>query len=218
MSDAHFGSTFGPSTIGALNVVAGTTHGVSPAGCGENGHDDRATPSRARRLLGAAAATMTGKNIGDLMNAAGVTWGWFAGGFSRPVPNGHAVCGHAQERRRRGRRRLPPAPQAVPVLRLDGEPAPRAADVGGQRSASTDAGQPPVRPDRLRRGAGRRQPAAGLVPEGDRRPRTRTPATRARSTSSASSCARSTRSRPRRSGARPRSSWPTTTPTAGTTT
>jgi phospholipase C len=41
---------------------------------------------------------MSGGNIGDLMNAAGVTWGWFAGGF-RPTswePNGDAVCAGSQ--------------------------------------------------------------------------------------------------------------------------
>ena len=37
MSDNHFGSTYGPSTIGAINLVAGTTHGVTPAAAGENG-------------------------------------------------------------------------------------------------------------------------------------------------------------------------------------
>jgi len=36
----------------------------------------------------------TGKNIGDLLNDEGVTWGWFQGGF-RPTTttNGWAVCG-----------------------------------------------------------------------------------------------------------------------------
>ena len=54
---------------------------------------------------GAGLATFSGRNIGDLMNTAGVTWGWFAGGF-RPTSweaNGDAVCaGRRNERRRRG--------------------------------------------------------------------------------------------------------------------
>ena len=79
-------------------------------------------------------------------------------------------------------------------------------------------GQPPVRPDRLRRRAGRRQPAVGLLPEGRPRSRTATRPTPTRSTSSTSSPARSTRSSSRPSGRAPRSSSPTTTPTAGTTT
>src|SRR5262249_46074053 len=36
---------------------------------------------------------MTGRNVGDLLNAKGVTWGWFQGGFA-PSDNqgGKAVC------------------------------------------------------------------------------------------------------------------------------
>ena len=33
------------------------------------------------RLVGA-----TGRNIGDLLNAKGVTWGWFQGGFAPTTP------------------------------------------------------------------------------------------------------------------------------------
>jgi phospholipase C len=38
---------------------------------------------------------LTGKNVGDLLNAAGVTWGWFQGGFkpSSITSAGRAVCG-----------------------------------------------------------------------------------------------------------------------------
>ncbi len=34
MSDRFFGTTFGPSTIGAINLISGNTHGVSPVGAG----------------------------------------------------------------------------------------------------------------------------------------------------------------------------------------
>src|SRR5207253_3525151 len=35
-----------------------------------------------------------GKNIGDLLNDAGVTWGWFEGGFDLSIvnPNGTTGC------------------------------------------------------------------------------------------------------------------------------
>ncbi len=37
---------------------------------------------------------MTGKNVGDLLNDRGVTWGWFQGGFQPTgTANGYAVCG-----------------------------------------------------------------------------------------------------------------------------
>ena len=33
-----------------------------------------------------AKIQMTGKNIGDLLNAKNISWGWFSSGFS-PTPN-----------------------------------------------------------------------------------------------------------------------------------
>jgi phospholipase C len=39
--------------------------------------------------------TVTGKNVGDLLNAKGITWGWFQGGFAPTGVDsmGRAVCG-----------------------------------------------------------------------------------------------------------------------------
>jgi len=39
--------------------------------------------------------TMSGKNVGDLLNAKGVTWGWFQGGFglTGTNPDGTPACG-----------------------------------------------------------------------------------------------------------------------------
>ena len=36
---------------------------------------------------------MNGKNIGDLLNAKNITWGWFQGGFKPTNTDGKAVCG-----------------------------------------------------------------------------------------------------------------------------
>jgi len=102
MSDNNFASTFGPSVPQALNLIAGQTHGVTtsaPTSAVANGtlignlvptHDDC-------DLLASTNPTtmqMTGRNIGDLLDAKHVTWGWFTGGF-RPtsVTNGTAFCG-----------------------------------------------------------------------------------------------------------------------------
>ena len=39
-------------------------------------------------------AEMGGKNIGDLLSTAGVTWGWFAGGFNLNLTNAiRCTCG-----------------------------------------------------------------------------------------------------------------------------
>src|SRR5262249_3363204 len=46
---------------------------------------------------------LTGTNIGDLLNAAGVTWGWFHGGFQPTgTANGFAVCGSSHTNIRGG--------------------------------------------------------------------------------------------------------------------
>src|SRR3954471_9624572 len=101
MSDAHFGTTFGPSTIGAINLVSANTHGVQQAQLGEGGTliaNSQPALDDCSAGKGAGLATMSGRTIGDVMNAAGVTWGWFAGGF-RPTSwqaNGDAVCAGSQ--------------------------------------------------------------------------------------------------------------------------
>jgi phospholipase C len=112
MSDRSFSTTFGPSTPGALNLIAGQTHGARLApdttgrvgsaagnvtaidanGVGSVIGDPRPSPALDDCTLPSPAApanprtyiTVTGRNIGDLLNDRGVTWGWFQGGF-RPA-------------------------------------------------------------------------------------------------------------------------------------
>lgn len=103
MNDNSYGTTFGPSTPGALNLVSGNTSPYDPAhtvgdisgdvaansviGDPDPYYDDCASPEQ---------LAVTGKNIGDLLNAKGITWGWFEGGFkpTQPYsPGTPAVCG-----------------------------------------------------------------------------------------------------------------------------
>lgn len=104
MSDNSFGTTFGPSTPGALNLIAGQTHGATAysANITQNGTQlqtgDKGYPSSLNNngtLFGdvnpyydkASTGTtvkMTGTTIGDLMNNKGLTWGWFEGGYADP--------------------------------------------------------------------------------------------------------------------------------------
>jgi phospholipase C len=100
LSDNFFGTMFGPSTVGALNLVAGTTSNatlvngsasgtfvsnVPGTGVGvvigdpDPGYDDCSAPSKTH-------ATVTGTNIGELLNSANITWGWFQGGFAPTTP------------------------------------------------------------------------------------------------------------------------------------
>jgi phospholipase C len=97
MSDNSYSTVFGPSTPGALNLVSGQTAGATPnsivdsvsngtvIGDPDPTHDD---------CSGSTKVSMSGKNIGDLLNARNVTWGFFQGGF-RPTAftGGKAVCG-----------------------------------------------------------------------------------------------------------------------------
>ena len=78
-------------------------------------------------------AMMAGKNIGDLLNAARRHLGRLHG---RLQPRHHErqrhhrlQAQHAFDRGRHRRRRLHPAPQLVPVLRLDRQPEARAAEL-----------------------------------------------------------------------------------------
>jgi len=100
MSDNSYGTTFGPSTPGVLNLVSGQTHGATPADVTVKGDVIVANGTVVSDLdptyddcSSGATAALAAKNVGDLLNAKGVTWGWFQGGF-RPTStqNGKAVC------------------------------------------------------------------------------------------------------------------------------
>jgi phospholipase C len=103
MSDNSFGSTFGPSTLGAINLISGQTHGAIPSNNIASDDNDVVNgtliddPDPTFDDCGYAQVLMTGKNIGDLLNAKNITWGWFQGGFepTRITPDGKAVCGSA---------------------------------------------------------------------------------------------------------------------------
>jgi len=93
MSDNSFGTTFGPSTPGALNLIAGQTHGATPA--------DLPTAFGPDTVAGSVISDpqpffddcstretvmMSGRNVGELLVAKNVTWGFFQGGFRPSTP------------------------------------------------------------------------------------------------------------------------------------
>jgi phospholipase C len=107
MDDNSFGTTFGPSTIGAINLIAGQTNGVSDeidaSGDLIAGGDGTWTLIEDVNPIGdvcsntaGAQVHFTGKNIGDLLNARGVTWGWFEGGFDLSLKNANGTTGCAR--------------------------------------------------------------------------------------------------------------------------
>ncbi|HEY0801694.1 MAG TPA: alkaline phosphatase family protein, partial [Steroidobacteraceae bacterium] len=116
MSDNSFGTTYGPSAPGAINLVAGNTHGVTGptqtgfgpvpginqstgasgtatvtvAGSDSNGNTGGGSIVNDPRPFGDVCNPLgstqvkldsPGKNVGDLLNAKGLSWGWFQGGF-----------------------------------------------------------------------------------------------------------------------------------------
>jgi phospholipase C len=122
MSENNYDTDFGPSTPGALNLISGndgdgyavspTTGAVEPdpgsvsalnsAGLGTlYGDLDPAYDecSDASHTSTNPVGVMTGKNVGDLLNAKNVSWGWFQGGFAPTSTNaaGDAVCGAEHE-------------------------------------------------------------------------------------------------------------------------
>jgi phospholipase C len=86
MSDNSFNTTFGPSTPGALNLISGQTNGAT-SGSGDTSGDLAGgsvigDPQPAfDKCSSRETVSMAGKNIGDLLNAEGISWGWFQGGF-----------------------------------------------------------------------------------------------------------------------------------------
>jgi len=111
MSDNNYDTTFGPSSPGAINLVSGDTGGgyaVSPTAA-DPATAAHVTDSSVAYIGGNTAndgtiygdidpayddcsdtnhsgsnpvGVLTGQNIGDLLNAKNVSWGWFQGGFA----------------------------------------------------------------------------------------------------------------------------------------
>jgi phospholipase C len=113
MSDNFYDTEFGPSTPGALNLISGQTGGGTPLNAaGQVVPDPGAVGSPDASGVGTVygdpdpfydgcshhsnpTVKMSGRSIGDLLNAKGVTWGWFQGGFAPTgtTASGTPVCG-----------------------------------------------------------------------------------------------------------------------------
>jgi phospholipase C len=120
MNDNAYTTQFGPSTPGALNLISGQANGVAATlnvfgptnnllhGTHEAFGDAAHTPSNITEigdgdpLIDVCSnpaidqVTMAGKNIGDLLNAKGITWGWFEGGFDLTITNANGTTGCAR--------------------------------------------------------------------------------------------------------------------------
>ena len=103
MNDNSYDTNFGPSTPGAINLVSGQTNGVVQTdgqagfalvdgGDGTTTLIDDADPL-GDPCSGSGQVQMGGQNIGDLLNSAGVSWGFFEGGFDLTITNSNGSTG-----------------------------------------------------------------------------------------------------------------------------
>ena len=105
MSDNSYNTIFGPSTPGLMNLVSGQTNGVAQYLNGTGSETDGGSntlsvigdPDPIGDVCSAPMRNqvlMSGRNIGNLLNDAGVSWGSFMGGFDLTLtnPNGTTLC------------------------------------------------------------------------------------------------------------------------------
>jgi phospholipase C len=118
LNDNSYTTQFGPSTPGAINLISGQTNGLAASlnvvngsnallhttheAFGDPGHlVSNITVIGDGDPLGDVCSnpaidqvTLAGRNIGDLLNQHGITWGSFMGGFDLTVvnPNGTTGC------------------------------------------------------------------------------------------------------------------------------
>ena len=166
MSDNSYGTNFGPSTPGAINVISGQTNGVinntngtgSLIGDGNGGMTDISDADPAGDMCSTTTGetfSMSGKNIGDLLNAAGVTWGFFSGGFDLAVSNPNGTTGCARSTislvTNTNKADYIPHHQPFQYYKSTAESHARASDLGIDDRAAGRRGQSPIRHQRFLR-------------------------------------------------------------------
>jgi len=105
ISDNMYDTNFGPSTPGAINVISGQTNGVTSTtvkvdnativegGGGSETLISDSDPTGDVCSSKSSNVALLGNNIGDLLNAAGISWGFFSGGFDLTITNANGTTG-----------------------------------------------------------------------------------------------------------------------------
>jgi phospholipase C len=107
LNDNSFDTTFGPSTPGALNLISGQTNGATVTPAHTNNRNIVSDGAGGLTLIGDLDPTgdvcskgmtisMQGKNVGDMLNARNISWGWFEGGFDLSTTNANGTTGCAR--------------------------------------------------------------------------------------------------------------------------
>ncbi len=117
LNDNFYGTTFGPSTPGVMNLISGNTHPATLViGSSQKvvdgtlvGDIDPAGDVCSSKTL---TVQMGGQNIGDLLTAAGLSWASFMGGFDLTVtnPNGTSGCARSSLATAANSLTIPPGP------------------------------------------------------------------------------------------------------------
>src|SRR6202167_1619870 len=105
LSDNSYGTNFGPSTDGAVNLISGQLNGVSDqvnaggdvvsdGGGGYTLVSDADPIGDVCSTTTGAQVAFSGQNVGDLLKRKGVSWGFFEGGFDLTLknPDGSTGC------------------------------------------------------------------------------------------------------------------------------
>ena len=104
MNDNSFSTNFGPSTVGVINLTSGQTNGVANSINGTGGEVDGGNgtltvigdPDPLNDVCSNPSGNqvqLSSKNIGDMLTAAGVSWGSFMGGFNLSIKNKNGTTG-----------------------------------------------------------------------------------------------------------------------------
>jgi phospholipase C len=103
MNDNAYTDTYGPSSPGALEVISGQNNGAVmikgtsssflPDGQGGGTLIGDIDPVGDTCSSATTQVVMTSKNIGDLLNAAQISWGSFMGGFDLGAQNANGTTG-----------------------------------------------------------------------------------------------------------------------------
>jgi phospholipase C len=106
MNDNSFGTNFGPSTVGVVNLVSGQTNGIAQNFPTGNTGSEVADGNGGFTLISdrdpfgdicsskTSTVQMATRTVGDMLSSDGITWGSFMGGFdlTKINPNGSTGC------------------------------------------------------------------------------------------------------------------------------
>jgi phospholipase C len=105
MNDNSFGSQFGPSTVGVVNLVSGQTNGIAQNFPTTSTADEVSDGNGGFTLIGdrdpfgdicsskSSTVQMASRTVGDILSSNGVTWGSFMGGFDLTKTNANGSTG-----------------------------------------------------------------------------------------------------------------------------